>query len=222
MDRGPARPIALAIFPGPPHPGPPCPSNFQNPRPGRAQPMTLAARPMRPGLYTGWTTQRHGPARALDGPDHGPAHVLPPTKYSEYALPYIFWFFFPVSRFFSLFWTPSHAASGSRIATHVAHMPSTDPILLHQRSSPIETALAGRPPPIAAAAAPAATASAPPAPPTPAAIYISISHPKGPCITPPAILSVGVSKTASAPVLKARSTTTRPQRGASLQRSVQR
>lgn len=68
-------PTHFQIFPA--RPGS---SICRNSRSGPAQPMTLAARPMGPGLYTGWPTQNHWLARVFDGPDHGPADVLSCTK----------------------------------------------------------------------------------------------------------------------------------------------
>lgn len=94
------------------------PSLFRYYRPGQPRPMTLAARRMRPGLYTGRPTRKHGPARVFDEPDHRPAHVLSRTinrrrrtrmRFRDFSFPFFsFGFHFP-------------AASGPRIALSMRH-----------------------------------------------------------------------------------------------------
>ena len=117
-------------------------------RRGPARSKTLTARPMK-----------------LAGPRAGPC-IVPYYKVTHISPPCFFSVFFHVFVFCS-FGSHRPAAFGPRIATHEAHIPSTHTIFLHQRPSPMDSALTGGPPPqrqqataAAAAAAPAASAPA--------------------------------------------------------------
>ena len=113
MGRGPARPIYFSF--GGPRPGParqllrgwaaarPSPSHFQKSpalpgpahqiflmcRPGPARPMTLAAKPMRHGLYTGWPAISVGRPVDLTGRATG-RPMCCPVRQGEGICPYVF------------------------------------------------------------------------------------------------------------------------------------
>ena len=87
MGRGPAQPIAFSNFHDPVRPGP---LAFQICQPGLARPMTLAARPKRHGLYTGWPVISVGRPVNLTGRATGRPMCCPVLKAKSYVLTYFF------------------------------------------------------------------------------------------------------------------------------------
>ena len=101
-----------------------------------ARPMTLAARPMRHGLYTGRPAHFRGPARGFlqrAGPRDGPCVV--PYKGDAYAFMCFLLYFF--SRFLLRFLGPAHEP----------HTPTNHTIWPHQRPAPMASVPTGGLPP---------------------------------------------------------------------------